>query len=115
MAKVIASVDEELIRLRAFELWQARGCPVGSPEDDWFTAKRQLEAEVESRAPAVTTRAGEPERAKASRRKASRLEEPDEAREPAGGPPQAVMTPRTAAPASDAELPLGLRISTKSR
>jgi len=27
----------------AYELWQARGCPYGSPEEDWFIAERQLQ------------------------------------------------------------------------
>jgi len=26
----------------AYELWQARGCPSGSPEEDWFHAAAQL-------------------------------------------------------------------------
>lgn len=26
----------------AYELWQARGCPDGSPDEDWFEAARQL-------------------------------------------------------------------------
>ena len=26
----------------AHELWQARGCPEGSPEQDWFRAAQQL-------------------------------------------------------------------------
>jgi hypothetical protein len=26
----------------AHELWQARGCPEGSPEEDWFQAVKQL-------------------------------------------------------------------------
>jgi Protein of unknown function (DUF2934) len=26
----------------AYELWVARGCPVGSPDVDWFEAERQL-------------------------------------------------------------------------
>jgi Protein of unknown function (DUF2934) len=26
----------------AYELWQARGCPEGSPEEDWFHAAEQL-------------------------------------------------------------------------
>lgn len=38
------SVDESVVRMKAFELWQARGCPIGSPEQDWFSAKRVLEA-----------------------------------------------------------------------
>jgi hypothetical protein len=34
--------DEEAIRLLAHELWRARGCPIGSPEDDWYIAEQQL-------------------------------------------------------------------------
>jgi len=26
----------------AYELWQARGCPMGSPDEDWFHAAEQL-------------------------------------------------------------------------
>lgn len=26
----------------AFEFWVARGCPVGSPDVEWFEAERQL-------------------------------------------------------------------------
>lgn len=26
----------------AYEFWQARGCPEGSPEEDWFHAAEQL-------------------------------------------------------------------------
>ena len=36
--------DDEMIRHLAYELWQARGCPIGSAEVDWFAAKRQLES-----------------------------------------------------------------------
>jgi hypothetical protein len=31
----------------AYELWQARGCPQGSPEEDWFNAARELRARGE--------------------------------------------------------------------
>lgn len=34
--------DEETIRTLAYELWRARGCPIGSPEDDWYIAEKQL-------------------------------------------------------------------------
>jgi Protein of unknown function (DUF2934) len=27
----------------AYHLWQARGCPEGSPEEDWFTAEREMQ------------------------------------------------------------------------
>ena len=28
---------------RAYELWQERGCPDGSAEEDWLQAERQVE------------------------------------------------------------------------
>lgn len=28
--------------LLAYEFWRARGCPEGSPEQDWFLAEEQL-------------------------------------------------------------------------
>jgi hypothetical protein len=31
----------------AHELWQARGCPAGSPEEDWFRAAHILRARAE--------------------------------------------------------------------
>ena len=34
------------IAQRAFELWQARGCPWGSPEQDWLEAETELQAEA---------------------------------------------------------------------
>jgi hypothetical protein len=35
--------DYETVRRLAYELWQARGCPIGSAETDWFAAEKQLE------------------------------------------------------------------------
>ena len=32
---------EEIARL-AHALWEARGCPAGSPEEDWFHAETEL-------------------------------------------------------------------------
>jgi hypothetical protein len=37
-------VTPEGIEQLAHHLWQERGCPIGSPEDDWFEAERQLTA-----------------------------------------------------------------------
>ena len=34
--------QEEIVAL-AYQLWQHRGCPIGSPEQDWFQAERQLQ------------------------------------------------------------------------
>ena len=42
----------EQIAQRAFELWQSRGCPEGSAEEDW----RQAEAELQSKAAARDSR-----------------------------------------------------------
>ena len=39
---IMKSPTEQRIRARAYELWQARGCPEGSPEEDWFHAAEQL-------------------------------------------------------------------------
>ena len=32
----------------AYSLWQGRGCPEGSPEEDWFHAAHQLRARSSS-------------------------------------------------------------------
>ena len=32
----------EDVAILAHGLWEARGCPVGSPDDDWFRATQQL-------------------------------------------------------------------------
>jgi hypothetical protein len=34
--------NDSQIRLRAFERWQARGCPHGSDQEDWFTAEEDI-------------------------------------------------------------------------
>ena len=33
--------DDEIAR-KAYELWVDRGCPMGSPDKDWFRAKDEL-------------------------------------------------------------------------
>lgn len=38
----------EDIAVLAHGLWQARGCPEGSPEEDWFQAARDLRARKEN-------------------------------------------------------------------
>jgi hypothetical protein len=35
-------LDTAEIRALAFELWQARGCPDGSPETDWLCAEELI-------------------------------------------------------------------------
>ena len=36
--------DEAAIRRKAYELWLERGCPNGSPEEDWREAEMLLVA-----------------------------------------------------------------------
>jgi hypothetical protein len=36
------NANESLVRVRAYELWQARGCPDGSDQEDWFTAEQEF-------------------------------------------------------------------------
>jgi hypothetical protein len=41
-------ITEEMIRLKAYELWQADGMPTGSAEKDWFTAQALLQKNSQS-------------------------------------------------------------------
>jgi Protein of unknown function (DUF2934) len=36
--------SHEQIALRAYQLWEERGKPYGSPEEDWHLAEHQLQA-----------------------------------------------------------------------
>jgi len=36
--------DQDQIAALAYALWEARGCPEGSPEEDWFQAEQELTA-----------------------------------------------------------------------
>jgi hypothetical protein len=44
----IAAFGHADIAARAYELWQERGCPEGSSEEDWYQAAQQLRSRVES-------------------------------------------------------------------
>jgi uncharacterized membrane protein len=39
-------VDEAAIAARAHEIWLERGCPIGSDQEDWFQAERELNAQA---------------------------------------------------------------------
>jgi hypothetical protein len=41
----------EQIEARAFELWTARGRPIGTPDLDWLQAESDLEKEAAAHAP----------------------------------------------------------------
>lgn len=38
-----ADFEYDDIALRAYRLWEARGCPEGSPDEDWRRAVRELQ------------------------------------------------------------------------
>jgi len=40
----IAGDEHEVTAVLAYRLWEKRGCPLGSPEVDWFEAKNQVAA-----------------------------------------------------------------------
>jgi len=40
--------DYEGVCQLAYLYWQARGCPEGSPEDDWFQAEQELSSRAVS-------------------------------------------------------------------
>jgi hypothetical protein len=42
VAHGIASFSHSDIEMLAYELWQERGSPKGSPEEDWFRAAQEL-------------------------------------------------------------------------
>ncbi|MDD5544173.1 MAG: DUF2934 domain-containing protein [Acidobacteriia bacterium] len=37
-----ASISLERISELAYRLWNERGCPIGSPDEDWFRAEEEL-------------------------------------------------------------------------
>lgn len=37
-------LEQNSIAALAYQFWQARGCPFGSPEEDWFRAEAELRA-----------------------------------------------------------------------
>jgi hypothetical protein len=47
---------EEAIAALAYQLWIERGCPLGTPEEDWFRA----EEELKHRKPMAAKAAGAP-------------------------------------------------------
>jgi Protein of unknown function (DUF2934) len=42
MNSTYATVTDDEIARRAYEIWQARGCPQGDGQEDWETAKSEL-------------------------------------------------------------------------
>ena len=44
------SPNYDKIAALAYERWLGRGCPIGSPEVDWFRAEEELKNPTEARA-----------------------------------------------------------------
>ena len=38
-------LDHQETERLAYQFWLKRGCPIGSPEDDWFRAEEELQVE----------------------------------------------------------------------
>ena len=43
---ITSTTDNKVIETRAYELWIQRGCPIGSPETDWFQAEKELRGSI---------------------------------------------------------------------
>lgn len=37
-----AASERDHVAELAYTLWESRGCPIGSPEEDWFKAEQEL-------------------------------------------------------------------------
>jgi hypothetical protein len=45
--------DHDTVGTLAYELWRRRGCPIGSPQEDWFQAERALGGQQQSESTAA--------------------------------------------------------------
>jgi hypothetical protein len=45
-------IEEDLIREKAHELWLERGCPDGTPDEDWYRAEELLREAAPAESPA---------------------------------------------------------------
>jgi len=43
----LQTVADEAVAQRAYEIWEARGCPEGDGSDNWQAAKVELQIEAE--------------------------------------------------------------------
>jgi hypothetical protein len=42
LTSLLAALEHERIAALAYFYWQQRGCPEGSPDDDWLCAERHI-------------------------------------------------------------------------
>ena len=47
LEKMSEPKNQQLIAALAYEFWQARGCPDGTAEEDWFRAEQEIAASKE--------------------------------------------------------------------
>ena len=47
LAPAGGAIPEDAISKKAYQLWLERGCPEGSPEQDWYQAESQLKGRSE--------------------------------------------------------------------
>lgn len=47
----VGAIPAAEIALRAYLLWQDRGSPLGSPEEDWLRAEQEIRGRIEQEAP----------------------------------------------------------------
>lgn len=40
--KAAKEVTKEMVAARAYEIWQERGCPEGSEQENWYQAEQEL-------------------------------------------------------------------------
>lgn len=52
-SRATTNTDQDAIRTLAYELWIKRGCPIGSPQEDWLQAERALGIRNESESTAA--------------------------------------------------------------
>jgi len=48
MSEPLTIPTHDQIERRAYRLWEARGCPIDSPEIDWLRAEMELTSECET-------------------------------------------------------------------
>lgn len=55
VSDAVASATPEFseIAALAYQLWTDRGCPIGSPEEDWVRAEKELSGRQETTAAAA--------------------------------------------------------------
>ncbi len=44
--KASETINENAIAALAYQLWQERGCPIGSDQEDWFRAEQEFQDRI---------------------------------------------------------------------